>query len=159
MEPMSALERFLFVANIPFTLLLLLWVWMGRLLFGVGGWFVLILPLMVGPFVLIGLAISTVVTFAVATRPRRFTPAQVVAHLAMWCGFFGFGLFLPDFGDAPDSGLSFLTQVFGRSDQLMDLSWTLTGVFAVLAVLGWVAVLATGVIARARAGASQSPGV
>lgn len=147
---MDAFGRFLYFANIPITLLLLVWVWMGRLLFGVGGWFLLLLPLLILPFVVIGLVISTIVTLAVATRTYRLTTPQSIAHLVMWFGFFGFGLFLPDAGDTPDSERSFLTQVFGRSDRLMDLGWTLTSICAVVAVLGWVAVLVTGATARAR---------
>jgi hypothetical protein len=61
--------------------------------------------------------------------------------VALWAAMFGFGLFCPDFGDAPHSDLSLLTNVFGRSDALMSLTTTLTWVFLLAAVVLWAVLL------------------
>ena len=64
------MRRGVLLAMIPANLVLLLWVWFGRLAFGVGGWFLLILV----PVVLvagIGLVVTTILAFTQAARPRR----------------------------------------------------------------------------------------
>lgn len=44
---------------IPLNLLLIVWVWLGRIVFGVGGWFLVIFMFSVVPVLLIGLSITT----------------------------------------------------------------------------------------------------
>ena len=53
------------------------------------------------------------------------------------------GAFVPDFGDTEDSYVSLLTQLFGRSDAMLDLSWTLMTVFAGVTLVAWVTLLVT----------------
>jgi len=135
---------------IPANLVLLAWAWFGRLVFGVGGWFLLIL-LPVIALLLIGLVITTVLALTQHGSPKALTGPQAVAQLGVWLGLFGFGLFLPDFGDAPDSDLSFLTQVLGRSDRLIDVSMAIAGVFGLLTVLSFVVLLGLLIGARRKA--------
>ena len=59
----------------------------------------------------------------------------------MWLGMFGFGLFLPDFGDAPDNTTSFLTQVFGPSDTLIDVGMAIAAGFGLLALVAYLVLL------------------
>ena len=57
---------------------------------------------------------------------------------------------MPDFGDAPDSELSALTQLFGYSESLIDTSYLLAGLCGLLAVLAWVALLGLLIFGRPR---------
>lgn len=133
---------------IPLNLLLVVRVWIGRIVFGVGGWFFLIFLVSVVPVVLIALTLSTILAYTQDGRPRALTPVQAWAQLLTWAGLFGFGAFCPDFGDTEDSQLSLLTQVFGQSDVLWDLSSTITIAFGLLAVAAYVVLLTTLIFAR-----------
>ena len=126
---------------IPLNLLLIAWMWFGRLFVGVGGWFLLVFMLTVVPAAVVMLLITTVLAYTQPGSPRALTVAQRNAQWAVWASMFGFGLFCPDFGDAPDSDLSLLTNVFGRSDALMSLSTTLTLGFLLAAVVTWAILL------------------
>ena len=128
---------------IPVNLLLVVWVWFGRIVFGVGGWFLIIFALTVVPVLLIALLITTILAYTQPGRPRALTPAQRSAQWATWGGMFAFGLFCPDFGDAPDSELSLLTQVFGPSRTLLDVSYYGTMALGGLTVIAWIALLVT----------------
>ena len=84
---MSPLGRKVFLAMIPVNLLLVVWVWIGRIVFGVGGWFFLILLLSVVPALLIGLLITTLLSFRGSDAPRALSPSQAMAQLlADTCG-------------------------------------------------------------------------
>lgn len=122
---------------IPLNLFLVVWVWIGRIVFGVGGWFFLILA-PVAALLAIALLVTTILAYTQHGRPRSLTRLQGVAQLVTWGGMFGFGLFIPDFGDTEESYVSFLSRVFGFSDAVMNLSWTLTQVFAVVTLVGYV---------------------
>lgn len=128
---------------IPLNLLLVAWVWFGRFFFGVGGWFLLILLMTVVPVLLLGLLLTTVLALTQPGRPRALTRPQARAQLATWAGMLLAGAFMPDFGDTEDSYVSLLTQLFGRSDAMLDLSWTLVLVFAVATMVAWVLLLVT----------------
>jgi hypothetical protein len=133
---------------IPLNLLLVAWIWIGRIVFGVGGWFFLIFLVSIVPVVLIALILTTVLAYTQEGRPRSLTGAQACAQLLTWIGLLGFGAFCPDFGDTEDSHTSSLTQVFGRTDAMLDLSYTLTIGFAVLTVVAYVVLLGALVFAR-----------
>ncbi|MGZ8738867.1 MAG: hypothetical protein ACXWW7_17005 [Nocardioides sp.] len=140
---MSTLGRRTLLWMIPLNLLLIAWVWFGRVFFGVGGWFLLIFMMTVVPVLLIGLLLTTVLAFTQPGRPRSLTRPQAQAQLATWVGMFLAGAFVPDFGDTEESYTSLLTQLFGRSDALLDLSWTLMTVFAGASLVAWVILLVT----------------
>ncbi len=53
----------------------------------------------------------------------------------------GFGFFLVDFGDMEDSDLSAFTQVVGRNDVTLSISWTMAGISALTAVVAWIVLL------------------
>ena len=153
---MSQLGRVCLLAMIPVNLLLILWVWFGRVAFGVGGWFLLIYLVTVVPALLLGLLASTVLAYTQRERPRRLDRGQAWAQVAVWLGMFGFGLFSPDFGDTSDSEVSLLTQIFGRSDALLDLSYQLTIGAAVLTVIAWLVLMSRLVFARQRGSTETS---
>jgi ABC-type sugar transport system permease subunit len=118
-----------------------IWIWIGRVVFGVGGWFIVIFLISIVPVVLIALILTTVLAFTQDGRPRSLTRVQAWAQLLTWVGLLGFGAFCPDFADTDDSHTSLLTQAFGHSDALLDLSYTVTIGFAVLTVVAYVVLL------------------
>jgi hypothetical protein len=136
---------------IPLNLFLVVWVWFGRLAFGVGGWFLVIYAFTVVPALLLGLLLTTILSFTQNGRPRALTRPQAWAQVAVWAGMFAFGLFSVDFGDTDDSEMSALTQVFGRSRDLLDLSYGLTLAAGAVTVAAWVVLLATLIGGRRKA--------
>jgi hypothetical protein len=144
----STLGRVVLLWMVPVNLLVVVWVWMGRVVFGVGGWFLLVFLLSVVPVLLVALLVTTILAFTQHGRPRSLTRLQACAQLATWVCLVLGGAFCPDFGDTPDSYTALLTRVFGRSDGLLDLSWTLTLGFAAAAVAAYVVLLGSLVLAR-----------
>ena len=71
---MTKLGRTTLLWMIPLNLLLVLWVWIGRIVFGVGGWFFVIFLVSVVPVVLIALILTTVLAYTQNGRPRALTP-------------------------------------------------------------------------------------
>ena len=76
----------------------MVWVWIGRIVFGVGGWFFLIFLFSIVPVVLIALILTTILAYTQDGRPRSLTPFQAWAQLLTWLGLFGFGAFCPTSG-------------------------------------------------------------
>lgn len=126
---------------IPLNLLLVAWVWLGRGVFGVFGWFMVMFTFSVVPILLLALLVTTVLALTQPGRPRALTRTQAWAQITMWLGMLLFGLFMPDFGDAPDSELSVLTQVFGPGDGLLGVSYLLALALAALTLVAWVVLL------------------
>lgn len=139
---------------IPVDLVMVLWVWMGRVVFGVGGWFLFILAFSVVPLMLLAFTVSTVLAYTQHGRPRSLTTAQAWAQLATWFALLLTGAVIPDFGDAPDSEMSALTQVFGWSRSTLDLSYNLALAFAGVSVVAYVVLLVTLVAGRRAAPAT-----
>jgi len=133
---------------IPVNLVLVVWVWMGRIVFGVGGWFLFIFLISLVPLLLAALTVTTVLAYTQHGRPRALTALQSWAQLATWLTLFLFGAFCPDFGDAPDSEISLLTQVFGWSQDLLDLSYSLMVGFAAAALVAYLVLLLSLVLGR-----------
>jgi hypothetical protein len=136
---------------IPVNLLLVGWIWFGRIVFGVGGWFFLVFMISVVPVVLVALIVTTVLAYTQDGRPRALTAFQAWAQLMTWSALLLFGAFCPDFGDTEDSETSMLTQLFGWSRSLLDLSYTITLACALAAVAGYVVLLGSLVFARRQA--------
>ena len=136
---------------IPLNLLLVAWVWIGRLVFGVGGWFFLIFLITIVPVLLVALLVTTILAFTQPGRPRHLTGSQKLAQWTMWAAMFAFGVVAVDFGDTEDSEISALTQLFGRSETMLSASWTLELVFGAITVIAWVALLVTLTAGRRKA--------
>lgn len=145
---MSKLGRLTLLWMIPINLFLVAWVWLGRIVFGVGGWFLLVFLFSVVPVVLIGLLVTTVLAYTQRDRPRSLTRVQAWAQLVTWTGLLGFGAFCPDFGDTDDSHISLLTQLFGPGDAMLDASYTITFAFAGVAIVAYGVLLGALVFAR-----------
>ena len=133
--------RVLFLLQIPVHLLMILWVLIGRAFFGAGGWYFVLLLFYGAPLLLVGLGLTTAISYRQRNRPRRFTNAQVLAHVTMWAAMAVFGFFLVDFGDTEESAASAFTQVFGESAHTIDVSHTVTWISVAVGVFAWLGTL------------------
>lgn len=133
---------------IPINLFLVVWVWFGRLVFGVGGWFFLIFLVSVVPVVFIALLITTILAYTQDGRPRSLTGFQAGAQLVTWLALLVFGTFCPDFGDTEESEMSVLTQAFGWSRTALDISYYTAMTAALVALVAWIVLLGSLVFAR-----------
>lgn len=140
---------------IPLNLFLVAWVWIGRVLFGVGGWFLLIFLVSIVPILLVALTVTTILAFTQHGHPRSLTRLQAWAQVATWAGLLAFGAFCPDFGDTAESEIALLTQVFGRSEAMLSASYTLTVAAGVLAVTAYLVLLGSLVFGRREAPATM----
>lgn len=126
--------------TIPMTVLLPAWLWFGRIVFGVGGWgLFLLLPVAVVLALL--LVITTALAFTQDGATRGLTGSQAGATLALWVSVLATGAVVPDFGDTDDSRRSLLTQAFGYSDDLYDLSFLLALAGGAAILVAWVVLL------------------
>lgn len=147
-DSVSRLGRATLLWMIPLNLLLTVWVWFGRIVFGVGGWFFVIFTFTVVPVVLIALLVTTILAYTQDGRPRSLTGFQAWAQILTWLSLFVFGAFMPDFGDTEDSQLSLLTQVFGYSDDLFDLGFSIALGAIGAAVIAYIVLFCSLVFAR-----------
>lgn len=138
----------MFLMHLPVTLVLLGWAWLGRVLFGVGGWWLMILPILVGPWILLALALTAGLVFTRPQRPRAFTRWECVCLFALWLGLAGVGFFIVDFGDTPGSDASVLSELAGGS--ALDLSSSLATVSGALCAVSWIALIVQLIIDRGR---------
>ncbi|MBB6626008.1 hypothetical protein H5V45_01625 [Nocardioides sp. KIGAM211] len=138
---MNTLGRRTLLLMIPVNLVLIVWVWFGRVVFGVGGWFFLIFMLSVVPVLLIALLVTTILAFTQPGRPRSLTGSQAVTQVVVWVAMFVFGAFMPDFGDTDDSHISLLTQVFGPSDAALSASYTIAFGAAAVVLVSYLVLL------------------
>ena len=148
---MTTLGRRTLLWMIPLNLFLVVWVWMGRIVFGVGGWFFLIFMVSLVPALLIAFLVTTILAFTQQGRPRSLTRMQALAQVLTWLGLLIFGAFVPDFGDTEDSQLSLLTQVFGYSDDLFDVSFTIAILAGALAIIAYLVLLGALIFGRREA--------
>jgi hypothetical protein len=153
---MRNLGRLVFTLHLPVTVLLLLWAWLGRVLFEVGGWFLLFLPVFVGPWALLALGLTSLLAWTREQRPRAFTRWETISVLALWVGLLGVGTFVVDFGDAPGSDMSILTKLVGHSQSMVDLSWSLSVASGIVAVAGWLGLIVLLLLDRYRAAVAVS---
>lgn len=153
---MNRLGRTTLLLMIPLDLVLVVWVWIGRLVFGVYGWYALVLA-PVALVLLVGLVVTTIMAFTQEGRPRSLTRFQALAQLATWLGMLVAGAFMPDFGDTDDSHISLLTQLFGRSDALLSLSYTIVLLAAVATLVAYIVLVVSLTAGRRERAATPVP--
>ena len=112
---MIAQRNLAYSATIPVNLALIVWVWIGRALFGSGGWWILIFLVSVVPALIVALTVTTVLAVMqhLPKSSGRLTVPQFWALIGLWVSMFGFGLFIVDFGDSKDSYSSAFSRLFG----------------------------------------------
>jgi len=137
----TGLRNATYYATIPVNLVLIAWVWMGRILFGAGGWFFLIFMVSVVPALLVALGVTSVLAILqrLPASTGRLNAPQFWTLLGVWVSMFGFGFFIVDFGDTPDSYASAFSRIAGPAT--LDTSNTLSGIFFVLTIAAYIALL------------------
>jgi Flp pilus assembly pilin Flp len=153
----NSLGRTTLLLMIPLNLLLIAWVWIGRIVFGVGGWFFLVFLISVVPVLLLAFLVTTILAYTQHGRPRSLTRTQAVAQVVTWLALFVAGAFMPDFGDTDDSHISLLTQLFGRSNGALDVSYTIVLAAGAVAVVAYVVLLVALVAGRRTQQAADTP--
>ena len=139
--PVIGLRNTAYALTIPINVILILWVWMGRALLGAGGWFFLIFLVSVVPALAVALTVSSVLAILqrLPKATGRLNPAQFWTLLGVWVSMIGFGFFIVDFGDSKDSEASAFSRLAGRAT--LDTSNTLSGIFFVLTIGFYIALL------------------
>lgn len=131
---------------IPANLALVAWVWGGRMLFGVGGWMLLVYLFSVVPVLLLGLLVTSVLALTQQPGPagrRELTRSQAQAQLVTWAAMFVFGGFSFDFGDTEDSDTALLVKALGDHEWVWAATTTIMAVSALVTVVAWVALVVT----------------
>ena len=94
---MTSYGRWVYAINLPITLYLVLWIWLGRVPFGLTSWWVAIFPLTLG--LIMVLCLRATIGIARSPRhPRLFDRDEANAHVVMWLTMGVFGLALVDGG-------------------------------------------------------------
>lgn len=147
---MNGLGRQVLLWMIPINVAVLLWVWLGRVLFGVAGWMVVIILFSALPVMLLAMLVTTVLAYTQPGRPRWLTTAQTRAQVFFWLSLVLVGLCVEDATDEPGSGQSALTVLIGRSDTTLELSNILAIGGSGVAVVAWTALLLSLTVGRRR---------
>jgi hypothetical protein len=133
---MTGYGRWVYAINLPITLYLVLWIWLGRVPFGLTSWWVAIFPLTLG--LIMALCLRATIGIARSPRhPRWFHRDEANAHVVMWLTMGVFGLALVDEGE------SVLSRLAGPEAHWVSWSWVLMALSAVIGVAAWAAVLLT----------------
>ena len=139
-EDVKALLRTVYFWGLfPAVLLVPLWVGIGRLFFGVGGWVSVFSMLLFAPFLfLVHLVVLSINLAANRTlRPKALSRATFIALSFYYISVLVWGAAIVDSAQTSSGSASVLTQLFGGS----------TGLSGALAVLsGFLAVILLGVV-------------
>lgn len=133
---MNNLGRTIYKLQIPAVIVLPIWIGIGRLLFGAGGWLMLITLFLLTPVLFIWLLVLAIATLARHdVRDNKALPLRDAKIFAVVYGAMVlFGFFLVDVGDTEDSVGSAFSMLLGHH---------LVGLSVVLAVMtGFVSFVA-----------------
>ncbi|MCZ8382358.1 hypothetical protein O6P37_26165 [Mycobacterium sp. CPCC 205372] len=139
---MAALSRVVVAAMIPMNIAMILWVWVGRAVFGgTVGLIALISAFTVVPLLVIALSMSTWSALRHTRRHGRLTTAQIVVQLLLWLLLLVIGAVMPDVADN-NAEQSVLTRAIGWSGELLTVGFELAKWLAVAAVACWIVFMA-----------------
>ncbi|MEV3901976.1 hypothetical protein AB0K11_06585 [Mycobacterium sp. NPDC050551] len=145
---MATLSRVVVAAMIPMNIAMILWVWVGRAMFGgTLGLIALVSTVTVVPVLVIMLSASTWSALRQARGHGRLTTAQTTVQLLLWLVLLVVGAVLPDVADDKVEQ-SVLTRAVGWSGELLSISFELAKWLAVAALICWIALMA--LLSRAR---------
>lgn len=162
---MTAFRNRVFRLIVPLNITMTLWVFAGRVIFGVPFGWAAVFSLFVMPVLVLMLIITTVLAFRQRRQPPRLSALQAWLHVALWLslGFLGativdtreHGLDLDLEGGIrePENLSSVMTRILGWSPGTVLASVRLIYVFTVSTMLSWLALaiaLAAGMITARR---------
>jgi hypothetical protein len=154
---MLRLRRFVKLSLIPMTLLLPIWLIVGRALLGSIGWLTLIMLFTVVPVLLI----SMIVLDILLLRRKDVRASKMVSVLdarlvtAFYISTFLFGIFMVDFGDTEDSIVSVASRLLGSG--FLTISSILAVILGVLATGLLVASLVVAIMETVRSKRQPAP--
>lgn len=137
------------------TVILLAWVWVGRVWFGALGVGAFALTFLQIPFLVAALALTTWLAVTQPPgRPRWLLALQAVAQTVVWLCLLVYGAALvdsDDLGTLPGkTWFSVLTAVFGADEQTLELSRTLEYHSYTVGMYAWLVLLVALLAARFR---------
>lgn len=116
------------------------WAGLGRVLFGIDGWYALFFILYSIPLLLIP-TVQAILIHLRTERPRELNLAERICLVGVWVGLSGFGTFLVDgVGDEDDA--SVFTTVAGNSETVRNVGQIATEVSSWLVVAAWTSLFA-----------------
>lgn len=145
---MDRFRQVVFTLTIPLNFALVLWVWVGRGLFGVTvGWIFAFFTVTALPVMIVALTVTTVLGRRQPPRNPRLTAPQAGAQAWLWLALLLFGATLVDVNEV-DHDQSVLTKAVGFSARSLAWSTQLQNASAIAAMLGWCVLLGTLLLVR-----------
>jgi hypothetical protein len=139
---MTVLGKAVLAVMIPMNIAMVLWVWIGRGMFGATlGWIAVFSLFTAVPLLVLTLSLSTAFAFVHHRRRRALTAWQIVTQLALWLLLAALGAVIVDVDDVSREE-SILINLVGWSPDLLHLSGRLTTVLALAAAACWVTLMA-----------------
>lgn len=136
---MDVVRKAVLWCSIPLNVLLVIWVWLGRGLFGVEwGWTFVIMMVTALPALLVLLGLTTVLQYRQPGRPIRLTAAQAAAQIVIWLAMAAFGFAIVDFDDSGRTE-SVLTRWFG--DGAIGATEVVAKISTGVGVIAWLVLL------------------
>jgi hypothetical protein len=130
-------RRTVLALAIPLNLILIVWMAIGRGVFGImTGWSFYIMVVAGGPVLLVLLTLSTILMFCQRRRPRLST-AQAWLQVVCWLCMFVGGIAIVDFDDAGNVG-GILLSLFGDNSKMETISGILLLIGGFVGAAAWL---------------------
>lgn len=144
-------RQFVFAAMIPMNVAMILWVWVGRGVFGATlGWVMLIFAFTAVPVMTALLTLSTVLAYRQRARPVRLTAAQAWTQVALWTILLALGAVVFDVDDNTHEESILINLVGWQSGETLSLSADLMRGLGLVALVCWAVLVALLTLARTR---------
>jgi hypothetical protein len=157
---MERFRQIVFNLTVPMNVFLVVWVWVGRGLFGATlGWIAAFFTVLGLPIMIVTLGLATVLVLRQPRSAPRLSKTAAWLQVGLWTALLLAGATIVDVDDInPEESL--LINLIGFSGDTLSLSMELTKVFAFSAMflwLGLVGALVNGIAAGKRVAESPDP--
>jgi hypothetical protein len=126
---------------IPLNLMLIVWMAIGRSLFGImTAWMAYLMVLWAAPALLVLLTLSTILMFCQRRRPTRLSSAQAWLQVVCWLCMFVAGVAVVDGDDTGNVG-GILLSLFGNNSTMENISGIAMLVAGFVGAAAWLALM------------------